>query len=46
MRLALQHARVAAASGEVPVGAVLVSADGTVLAEASNSVKRSVRSVT
>ncbi|KAG2443760.1 hypothetical protein HXX76_002106 [Chlamydomonas incerta] len=39
MRLALQQARRAAAADEVPVGAVLVSADGaTVLAAAHNRV--------
>lgn len=43
MRIALQHARTAADNGEVPVGAVLASADGRVIAEASNTVKRSVR---
>lgn len=36
MARALQLARTAAASGEVPVGAVLTAADGTVLAEAHN----------
>jgi tRNA(Arg) A34 adenosine deaminase TadA len=38
MRLALAEARRAAAAGEVPVGAVLVAADGTVLAAAHNRV--------
>ena len=37
MRRALELARAAAASGEVPVGAVLVGADGESLAEAGNA---------
>ena len=36
MRLALAEARLAAAEGEVPVGAVVTAADGTVLARAHN----------
>lgn len=36
MTLALAEARAAAARGEVPVGAVVVDADGTVLAHAGN----------
>jgi len=36
MSLALEEARAAAARGEVPVGAVIVSADGSVLASAGN----------
>ena len=36
MALALEEAALAAARGEVPVGAVLVGADGTVLARAGN----------
>ena len=36
MGLALEQARKAAAHGEVPVGAVLVGADGSVLARAHN----------
>lgn len=36
MRLALQQAAQAAAQGEVPVGAVIVGADGELLAQASN----------
>lgn len=36
MARALGRARAAAAAGEVPVGAVLVSADGAILAEAHN----------
>ncbi len=36
MERALELARTAAASGEVPIGAVIVAADGTVLAEAAN----------
>lgn len=36
MARALELARAAAAAGEVPVGAVLTAADGTLLAEAHN----------
>ncbi len=36
MELALQEARAAAARGEVPVGAVVIGPDGTVLARAGN----------
>lgn len=36
MALALEQARAAEAQGEVPVGAVLLGADGSVLAQASN----------
>jgi tRNA(Arg) A34 adenosine deaminase TadA len=36
MQLALQQARFAAESGEVPVGAVLLDAEGRVLAQAGN----------
>jgi tRNA(Ile)-lysidine synthase len=36
MRTALQQARLAAEAGEVPIGAVVVSADGRVLAAAHN----------
>ena len=36
MEIALKEAELAAALGEVPVGAVLVNADGTVLAQAGN----------
>lgn len=39
MAMALDQARRAAARGEVPVGAVLVSADGRVLAHAGNRVE-------
>ncbi|MDX6750306.1 nucleoside deaminase [Geminicoccaceae bacterium 1502E] len=39
MRQALAEARAAAARGEVPVGAVLVDAGGTVLAAAGNRVE-------
>lgn len=39
MELALQQARMAAARGEVPVGAVLLDAQGTVLAQAGNRVE-------
>ncbi len=38
MELALEEARAAAARGEVPVGAVLVGADGVVLARAGNRI--------
>jgi len=38
MRLALQEAETAATRGEVPVGAVLVGADGTVLAKDGNRI--------
>ena len=37
MARALERARGAAAAGEVPVGAVIVSADGALLAETANS---------
>ncbi len=37
MRAALSQAAAAAAAGEVPVGAVLVGADGEVLSEAANA---------
>jgi tRNA(Arg) A34 adenosine deaminase TadA len=39
MRIALHEARDAAARGEVPVGAVVVAADGAVLARAGNRVE-------
>lgn len=39
MARALELARVAAAAGEVPVGAVLTGADGALLAEAHNLTK-------
>jgi len=39
MQLALAEAEAAAAKGEVPVGAVLVDADGSVLAAAGNRVE-------
>ncbi len=39
MDLALDEARAAAERGEVPVGAVLVGADGTVLARAGNRTR-------
>ncbi|MCB1336476.1 MAG: nucleoside deaminase [Maritimibacter sp.] len=39
MQIALDEARAAAARGEVPVGAVLVGADGTVLARAGNRTR-------
>ncbi len=38
MQIALAEARAAAARGEVPVGAVVVGGDGTVLARAGNRV--------
>jgi cytidine deaminase len=39
MGIALEEARAAAKRGEVPVGAVLVSADGQVLARAGNGTR-------
>lgn len=39
MDLALDEARLAAARGEVPVGAVVVAADGTVVASAGNRTR-------
>jgi tRNA(Arg) A34 adenosine deaminase TadA len=36
MKLALQEAEAAGTRGEVPVGAVLVTSDGTILAQAGN----------
>lgn len=39
MSLALARAQAAAAAGEVPVGAVVLDADGTVLAVAGNQVE-------
>lgn len=39
MEIALQEARDAAARGEVPVGAVVLGSDGTVLARAGNRVE-------
>jgi len=39
MDIALQEARAAAGRGEVPVGAVVVAADGAVLARAGNRVE-------
>lgn len=39
MALALQQARMAAARGEVPVGAVLLDSKGAVLAQAGNRVE-------
>ena len=39
MEWALQEARTAAARGEVPVGAVVLGPDGTVLARAGNAVE-------
>jgi cytosine deaminase len=39
MELALAQARLAAARGEVPVGAVVTGPDGAVLAQAGNSVE-------
>ena len=39
MEIALQEARAAAARGEVPVGAVVTDATGTVLARAGNEVE-------
>ncbi|HEX5326320.1 MAG TPA: nucleoside deaminase [Acetobacteraceae bacterium] len=39
MQIALDEARLAAARGEVPVGAVVVGSDGAVLARAGNEVE-------
>ena len=39
MDIAFDEARAAAARGEVPVGAVVIAADGTVLARAGNEVE-------
>jgi tRNA(adenine34) deaminase len=39
MDIALQEARAAAARGEIPVGAVVLAADGSVLARAGNAVE-------
>ena len=39
MEAALEEARAAATRGEVPVGAILVGADGTVLARAGNRTR-------
>ena len=41
MREALREARLAAEEGEVPVGAIVTAADGTVLARAHNRRERS-----
>jgi tRNA(adenine34) deaminase len=40
MRIALDDARAAASAGEVPVGALLVRADGTVIARGANRTIR------
>jgi tRNA(adenine34) deaminase len=40
MQIALDEARAAEAAGEVPVGAVIVSADGSVIASGNNRVLR------
>lgn len=40
MQMALAEAQAAASAGEVPVGAVLVGPDGTVLARARNAMRR------
>jgi tRNA(Arg) A34 adenosine deaminase TadA len=39
MEIALDEARLAAARGEVPVGAVVIAADGTLIARAGNEVE-------
>ncbi len=39
MAIALEQARLAAARGEVPVGAVVIAADGSVLSRAGNAVE-------
>jgi tRNA(adenine34) deaminase len=41
MEVALEQARLAAARGEVPVGAVVVAADGVVVSRAGNMVQAS-----
>ena len=41
MEIALEQARLAAARGEVPVGAVVVAADGVVVSRAGNMVEAS-----
>ena len=41
MEVALEQARLAAARGEVPVGAVVVAADGVVVSRAGNMVEAS-----
>lgn len=40
MTIALEHARAASAAGEVPVGAVVIDADGTVLGTGENTRER------
>lgn len=40
MELALREARTALAQGDVPVGALIVAADGNILAQAGNAVER------
>ena len=40
MAAALREARAAAAQGDVPVGAVLVAADGSILAKTQNRMRR------
>jgi tRNA(adenine34) deaminase len=40
MDIALEEARAAAARGEIPVGAVVLAHDGTVLARAGNATQR------
>ena len=40
MELALEEARKAGAEGDVPVGAVIVAEDGSILARAGNAVER------
>ena len=39
MEIALEEARLAAARGEVPVGAVVISPQGAVLARAGNQMR-------
>ena len=39
MEIALEEARLAAARGEVPVGAVVVASDGAILSRAGNAVE-------
>ena len=42
MHMALDQAHAAAAAGEVPVGAVIVGPDGTILAQARNQMRASL----
>jgi tRNA(Arg) A34 adenosine deaminase TadA len=46
MQAALEEAQAAAARGEVPVGAVVVAADGAILARAGNRTEAACDPVT